>query len=334
MPPTIIYLGNDSDAVANRLKHYQELAREVGQVDFKFADKEWPLDQLAEQCGDTRAIMLATPFDGIVDLARRLPNLKLVQIGSAGANWIDVEGLAGLGVRVSDNNGANAVPVAEHTMALILALYRHLEDLFNNVRRGDWAADHRSGAMPFPTLTGKRVGIIGLGRIGSRVARRLSGWDCDVVFHDIRTFDQDYLDHSGVRPLPLDQLLSSSDVVTVHVPLDRTTEKLISSRELALMKKSAVLINTCRGPVVDETALIQALQEKRLWGAGLDVTEVEPIADDNPLLSLPNVIITPHLATLSPEGGALAAHHIAINTARVALGREPTSVVRLPGATS
>ena len=331
MPPTIIYLGNDSDAVADRLQHCRELARQVGEVDFKFVDKELPLDQLVDQCGSARALMLAAPFDGIVDLARRLPRLKLVQIGSAGANWVDVEGLAGAGVQVSDNNGANAVPVAEHAIALMLAMYRHLEALFNSVRQGKWAA-FRSSYPPFPILTGKRVGIVGLGRIGSGVARRLGGWDCELVFDDIRTFDQDYLDHCGARPLPLDELLSSSDVVTLHVPLDRTTQKLIGARELALMKETAVLVNTCRGPVVDEAALIQALQQKRLWGAALDVTEVEPIAADNPLLTMPNVIITPHLATVSPESGLLSARHVATNTARVALGGEPTSVVRLPGA--
>ncbi|MDA0338012.1 MAG: NAD(P)-dependent oxidoreductase, partial [bacterium] len=221
----------------------------------------------------------------------------------------------------------NAVPVAEHAIALMLSLCRRLDELSRSIRAGDWHGDFRQRPGAFQTLAGKRVGIIGLGRIGSRVARRLSGWDCERVFCDIRSFDDDYLHPCGTRPLPFDELLATSDIVTLHVPLNHTTRHLISSRELGLMRPESVLINTCRGPVVDEAALIRALREKRLGGAGLDVFEVEPVAPDNQLLQLPAVVLTPHLATMSPDSGPASTGHGATNTARVALGQEPTSVV-------
>ena len=291
-------------------------------------DVDLPLEQIVDACGDTRAILLASTTAQIVPLAAHLPELKLVQIFSAGSDWLDVAGLAALGVQVADNGGANAVPVAEHAIALMLSLCRRLDELSRSIRAGHWHADYRQRPGAFQTLAGKRVGIVGLGRIGSRVARRLTAWECECVFHDVRSFDDDYLHTCRTRPLPFDELLASSDVVTLHVPLNHTTRHLVGPRELGLMRPESMLINTCRGPVVDEAALICALQEKRLGGAGLDVFEVEPVAPDNLLLQLPGVVLTPHLATMSPDSGPAGTQHAATNTARVALGQEPASVVR------
>jgi phosphoglycerate dehydrogenase-like enzyme len=179
----------------------------------------------------------------------------------------------------------------------------------------------------FHTLVGKRVGIIGLGRIGSRVAKRLYGWECEVVFHDVLDFPREYVEATHAKRVDMETLLATSDIVTVHVPLDPPTHNLISERELSLMKPTAILINTCRGPVVDEAALIRALREKKIFGAGLDVVEQEPIRMDNPLLALDNVILTPHQATRAIESSDNAKKFVVENIARLARGEPLQSVV-------
>ncbi len=328
MLPTVVVLAPQTPGISDRLRHLEQLARTVGEVRFTHVDVDLPLEQIIAACGNTRVILLALSTAQIVPLAARLPELKLVQIFSAGSDWLDVAGLAALGVQVADNGGANAVPVAEHAIALMLSLCRRLEELSRSIRNGEWHADYRQHPGAFHTLAGKRVGIVGLGRIGSRVARRLAAWECESVFHDIRSFDDEYLRACGARPVPFDALLATSDIVTLHVPLNHTTRHLVGRRALGLMRPESMLINTCRGSVVDEAALINALQEKRLTGAGLDVFEVEPIALDNQLLQLPGVVLTPHLATMSPDSGPAGTQHAATNTACVALGQEPTAVVR------
>ena len=180
----------------------------------------------------------------------------------------------------------------------------------------------------FHTLVGKRIGIIGLGRIGSRVAKRLAGWECEIVYTDIVNHDEDYIAATGAQRVELDELLSTSDIVTLHVPLDRVTKHMISDRELELMKPNAILINTCRGPVVDENSLIRALEAKTIFAAGLDVTEIEPIEDDNPLPTMPNVIVTPHLATRALESELNAAQFTMENAGRVVRGEEPDWIVK------
>ena len=327
--PSIVLLAPQAPGMADRLRHLERLAQDVGPVCFRHVHDGQSLEQIAVACGDTRAILLASQTAPVAPLAARLPQLQLVQIFSAGADWLDVAGLAALGVQVADNDGANAVPVAEHAIALMLSLYRRLDELSQSIRGGNWHADFRQRPEALHTLAGKRVGIVGLGRIGSRVARRLAAWECDRVFYDVRSFDEPYLHACDARPVPFDELLATSDIVSLHVPLDHTTRHLLGAQELGRMRSEAMLINTCRGPVVDEAALICCLEDGRLGGAGLDVFEVEPMAPDNRLLQLSRVVLTPHLATLSPDVGPAATRHAATNTARVAFGQQPTAVVRL-----
>ena len=133
-----------------------------------------------------------------------------------------------IGVQVANNGGANAVCVAEHAMWLILTILHKFDRQIASLRAGRWAADVTGEREEFRTLVDKRIGIVGLGRIGSRVAKRLAGWECDVVYHDIAEFDADYERSTGARRIPLDELLATSDVVTLHVPLDRMTRHMIS----------------------------------------------------------------------------------------------------------
>ena len=171
------------------------------------------------------------------------------------------------------------------------------------------------------------MGLVGLGQIGSRVAKRLAGWECDIVYYDAFDFPEEYEREAGAIRVSFDELLKTSDVVSLHTPLESNTRHLISDREFGMMKPTAILINTCRGPVVDEAALVRALSAGVINAAGLDVTEVEPTPLDNPLLDLDNVVITPHLASMAIESTIDSVKFGVQNAARAARGHQPEAVV-------
>lgn len=303
-----------------------DLANKEHGCKLHFVDNQLPLDEQVAQCGATPVLILSgTPAD-LLTLVSRLPNLKLIQTFTAGTDWLDVAALAELGVQVADNNGANAVVVAERTIALIYAIHQQLDQQLQSAKAGTWqqGVDFE---RPYYTFENKRIGLVGLGRIGSRVAKRLVGWECEVCYYDTAELDETYVQSTGAHPLPYDQLLQTCDIVSLHVPLNRLTRGYFSDREFGLMKSSAIFINTCRGPVCDEAALIRALQANRLFGAGMDVTEVEPIQSDNPLLGMANVLITPHSAGRSVQTSAKIGPHIIANAIRAIRGETPVAVV-------
>ena len=189
--------------------------------------------------------------------------------------------------------------VANQAMGLFLSCVRWIVPTDRFVREGGW--QDRSLPRPWGMMhrvTGQTLGIIGLGNIGKAVAQRAKGFDLRVIAHDPYISDEIFKQH-GVERVSMAKVLQESDFLSLHVPLNNETRHLISGPQFALMKRHAILINTCRGPVVDEQALIQALQSGRILAAGLDVTEKEPIDNDNPLLSMPNVVISPHIASIS-----------------------------------
>jgi phosphoglycerate dehydrogenase-like enzyme len=252
--------------------------------------------------------------------------MKLVQLISAGYNTLDLEAARKAGVPIANNGGANSVAVAEHTIMLILATLKKLAWQHKNCVEGKWRVGDFAETRVYE-LGGKRVGIVGLGNIGKKVARRLPGFDVDVVYYDIVRLAEHEEDALGVRFVLLEELLRTADVVTLHVPLTSLTKDMISERQLGLMKPTAVLINTCRGPVVDEVALHKALITKRIAGAGLDVMVDEPPAKDNPLLNCETITITPHMAGPTWENWAKAFRNAFDNIQRVAAGRKPLWVI-------
>jgi phosphoglycerate dehydrogenase-like enzyme len=218
--------------------------------------------------------------------------LKLVQLMSAGYDRFNLEGARAAGIPVADNGGANAIAVAEHAIMLMLTALKQVHALDASVRQGTWRGD----VGRVYELYGSTVGIVGMGRIGREVARRLSGWGATLVYYDPIRLQPEQEQALEVRYLELDQLLRSADAVTIHVPLSSTTRDLIDAESLSVMKPSAVLVNTARGGLVDEGALADALRERRILAAGLDVLSHEPPPPDHPLLNLPNVTLTPHSA--------------------------------------
>ena len=308
-----------------QLEDFQRVAPEG--VEVGWVDSSLPLDEQAPLLADAQAAIVAgAPVT--VEVARVAPNLKLVQTTSAGTDTLDKTALGEMGIRVSNNGGGNAVAVAEHTIALLVSTIRKMQLQFNAVKRGEWAADiRREWFSQANEIQGKTVGIVGLGRIGSRVARRLQGWECDIIYTDVVDPEPGIEDELNLRRVSLDELLQESDIITLHVPLGTQTRHMISDREFGLMKPTVVFINACRGPVVDEAALIRALEAGEIAQAGLDVLEEEPTPPDNPLLHMDNVLVTPHLASFTQESGEKSRTFAVYNSARVANGEEPESVV-------
>jgi phosphoglycerate dehydrogenase-like enzyme len=257
---------------------------------------------------------------------RSAPKLRLVQLLSAGYDRVDVEAARKAGVPVASNGGANAIAVAEHTLLLMLAVLKQLVRFHLDVVAGRWRPP-ASSESPVYELAGRTVGIVGLGNIGKKVARRVAAFDARVQYYDIVRLGAAEEDALGVRFVLLSELLRTSDVVTLHVPLTDATRAMIGARELALMKPGAILVNTCRGPVVDEVALHQALKDRRLGGAGLDVLVDEPPAKDHPLFGLPTVTLTPHSAGPTWENWTARFRNGFDNIERVAAGRTPLWVI-------
>jgi glyoxylate reductase/D-3-phosphoglycerate dehydrogenase len=261
-----------------------------------------------------------------VDLARECPNLKLVQLLTAGFDVVDVPGLAELGVKVANNGGSNAISVSEHAVSLMLMVYRKLTEAWTNTKEGHWR--EKIDQLPFRSeINGKTVGIIGFGNIGRQVARRLQGWDVDLLYYDVVEMMPGRDKELGAKATPFNDLLKKSDIVTMHVPLNKSTRGMIGEREFGLMKETAVFINTCRGPVHNEKALIKALNSGKIAGAGLDVLEKEPTDPNNPLLKMDNVVVTPHWAGGTSEGNERAMRFAMSNFTRLAEGRTLLSVV-------
>lgn len=297
------------------------------EFDIEFVSPSAPDDQKIGVCHDAVALIVAGSGRGVSPaLLRNCPNAKLVQVLSAGHNRLDMKAVNEIGIPVAGNGGANAIPVAEHTLALILMVYRQLPDRWSNAKRGRW--NQGLADSPIHEITGKTVGIVGFGRIGRVVAGILRGFDCRLLFVSSAPIPPQVASQLGGTGASLDKLLRESDIVTLHVPLLSSTFRLIGERELSLMKPDAILVNTGRGAVVDEAALCRALKDGRLGGAGLDVLEHEPGTADNPLLNMPNAVVTPHNAGNSEEAAARAVDFALANIRRVLRGEPAESLVR------
>lgn len=259
------------------------------------------------------------------DLLRLGKNIRLIQLTSAGYDGINLLLSEELGIPVANNGGANAIPVAEFAITLMLATLRHLTVLDRETRAGRWMPDWASGDNSYE-LFGKTVGIVGAGRIGATVAKLLRGFESVLLYAD--PLQSQIAESYGAKRVDLHSLLSESDIVTVHVPLAASTRALIGTREFACMKHSSVLINSSRGPVIDEAALIEALRLGKIWGAGIDVFEQEPVDPQNPLLKMENCVVAPHVAGKSQESMPRRVQFAIDNMQRVWNGHPPESIVK------
>ncbi len=268
----------------------------------------------ATGCRGLITMLTETVGDDVLDVA---PDLAVVANMAVGFDNIDVDACAARGVVVANTPGVLAQTTAELTIALMLAATRRIVEAADAVKQGRWP-DWHPGWMLGQDVDGATLGIVGMGDIGRRVADIARGLGMDVIHHNRS---------SGV---PLDDLLRTSDVVSLHCPLTPATHHLIGARELALMKPTAVLVNMARGDVVDTDALVTALRERTIFGAGLDVTPEEPLPTDHPLLGLPNCTVLPHIGSASVRTRSTMANLVVDNVLAVLDGNAPLTPV--PGS--
>ncbi len=252
-------------------------------------------------------------------------HLKLIQLVSAGFDRINVALCRELGIPVANNGGTNAPDVAEHALMLMLAFQRRFAEFDRFVKAGQWRGI--DSAQTTFALAGKTIGIIGLGKIGQRVAELLAPFGVRILFYDAYPPPVAVSDALSARRVELNTLLAEADIITVHVPLNAGTRNMINADTLACMKETALLVNTCRGEVVDEEALADALRAQAIGGAALDVLVKEPPPPDHPLLGLDNIIFTPHTAGVTFDSFSRRGEFIFANIERVAHGQQALALV-------
>jgi len=221
------------------------------------------------------------------DLLRRLPNLKVISKYGVGLDMIDMQAMKNHNVKLGWTGGVNRRSVSELVISFAIALLRHVPASHREVLSGTWR-QHIGGH-----LSGRTVGIIGCGYVGKDLIKMLQPFDCPILVNDIQMYD-DFYKQYNIKVVEKEELLTNSDIVTLHVPLDDSTRNILSAEHLSLMKPDAILINIARGGLLDEDALKQMLMNGKLGGAALDVFAIEPPTDQE-LLELPNFLVTPHI---------------------------------------
>ncbi|ANU22309.1 2-hydroxyacid dehydrogenase [Planococcus donghaensis] len=254
-----------------------------------------PREKLLEEAKEAHALwtMLSDRVDS--EVFEAAPNLKIVSNLAVGYNNIDLEAAHKHGVTVTNTPDVLTESTADLTFALLLATARRVIEAEKTVRSGEWRSWTPMG-MTGQNVGGATLGIIGMGRIGEAVAQRAKGFGMDILYHNRTRRNLE-----DVRYAEFEELLKISDYVVILTPLTPETKGMIGAKELAMMKESACLINVARGGIVDEMALYEALKEKQIWGAGLDVFEQEPVPTDHPLLTLPNVTVLPHIGSATVQ---------------------------------
>ncbi|MEM1212832.1 MAG: D-2-hydroxyacid dehydrogenase [Planctomycetota bacterium] len=279
--------------------------------------------EIVERCKDAELVLTnKVPFTA--DTLAQLPSLKYIGVTATGVNVIDLEAAKAHGVTVTNVPAYSTASVAQHVFALILSLNTALSETGQAVRDGRWAAgpDFCFTLQPWFELEGKTLGIVGMGTIGQAVARLGVAFGMHIAAHSRTEKTLDF----PVSWLPVDELFRTANVISLHCALTPETQHLVNAERCASMKDTAILINTGRGPLVDEQALADALALGKPAAAGLDVLSQEPPAADNPLLTAPNCLITPHLAWASVEARHRCMATVSDNAARFLQG-EPVNVM-------
>ncbi|MEE4194564.1 MAG: phosphoglycerate dehydrogenase [Anaerolineae bacterium] len=261
-------------------------------------------DQLMKHNGKYDAAVCGDDEFTRMVLESNLPRLKIISKWGTGINSIDTDAAEELGVIVGNTPNAFTLPVSDTVLAYMLAFARQIVWVDREIRSGRWEK------LPVHSLSECTLGVIGVGNIGSAVIRRAKAFGMHILATDIRPIKRDFVLETGVKLVSLEELLRQSDYVSLNTDLNPTSYHLMNAETLALMKPNAVLINTSRGPVVDQPALVEALKNGQIAGAALDVFEEEPLLPDHPLCQMDNVLVSPHNANASPA----ALEHVFYNT--------------------
>lgn len=285
---------------------------------------------LRREVAEADALVVRTAGEIDAALMDAAPRLRVIGRHGVGYDQIDVEAATERGIQVVYTPGANTQSVAEHTIAFLIGLSKNFPRQMRALAEGRYHDRTRCVGHDLP---GRTLGIIGFGRIGRRVAEIAHlGLGMRILYNDIVAAPLKVEAHVAARRVSLEELLNESDLVTLHVPLDRSTRHMIRRETLALMKRGALLVNTCRGPVVDERAVAEALDAGRLGGYAADVYEVEPPPADHPLIGRADCLFTPHSAAQTVEGLINMARGVAEDVIGVLAGHAPRNPVNDPAA--
>lgn len=311
------------DEAINRIKEYYEV-----EVWPHFTPP--PHEVLVEKIRDLDALVSLLTDKLSCDVLKQAKRLRIIAQYAVGYDNIDVDCATELGIYVTNTPGVLTEAVADFTWALILAVARRIVEADIYVRYGEWWRT-KTGWHPKMMLGmevyGKTLGIIGMGRIGRAVARRAKGFNMKVLYYDPKRLPEDLEKELNAEYVDLETLLKESDIVSIHTPLTPKTRHLINEERLRLMKPTAILINTARGPVVDTEALVKALREGWIAGAGLDVHEQEPLPPNHPITAFKNVVLAPHAGSATYKTRLAMANLVADNLIAFAKGEIPPTLV-------
>ena len=280
------------------------------------------------EIADADAMVIRTA--GVIDAALmdHAPYLRVIGRHGVGYDQVDVAAATERGIQVVYTPGANTESVAEHALAFLIGLSKHFPQQNKALLEGrynDWTK------LVGRDLTGRTIGIIGFGRIGRRVGQLAKqAFNMTVLYNDIVAAPKEIEERAGATRVELPELLRESEYVTLHVPLDSSTRRMMNRETVAMMRPDAILLNTCRGPVVEEAAVAEALDAKKLWGYGADVYTVEPPEADHPLIGRDDVMLTPHSAAQTVESLQNMARGVAEDVLGVLRGRAPLNPVNDP----
>jgi D-3-phosphoglycerate dehydrogenase len=305
---------------------YQDLEEEKGEiskVNAEIYDNHCKTEDeaiaIAKDC-DALIVQFCPITKKVID---SLEHCKLIVRYAIGVDNIDIDAATKKGIYVANVPDYCTDEVSTHTVAMILAMSRKLVQTVNIVRNGEW--DYAL-MKPMYRSSGSCLGLIGLGAIPTMVAKKMKNFGMRIIAFDPYVSDENAR-KSGVQKVDFDELVRTSDYISIHCPLTDETRKMINADVFRKMKNTAILINTARGQIVDEAALIDAIREKEIGGAAIDVMEKEPIARDNPLLTFPNVIITPHIAWYTEESIHTLKQKVGEEVVRVLSGNAPKNLV-------
>jgi lactate dehydrogenase-like 2-hydroxyacid dehydrogenase len=315
----------------------------VSEKDFKKINDEWidfsdvelqilsldtPEDSICAAASDSTIIFAGIGRPAITrKIIEASSNLKLIQMPGAGYDEVDISAANEMRVPVATTKAANAKAVAEHVIMFILTLLNRGIYAHETTSSGDWPQMELLVENRTLELGGKTLGILGLGAVGKDVARIVRGFGTQVIYHNRNRLILDDEDNFGVEYVGFHELFSRSDILSIHVPLTPDTVGMIGRNEIDLMKDGAILINTARGAVVEEQALVDALKEGKLFGAGLDVFDFEPLGPGNVFSRLENVILSPHIAGGTVESIVRMIESAGKNMALVIEGKRPLNIV-------
>ncbi len=303
------------------------LLRSICDVEINDKETSPSKEEIIKRIGDKDGLLCSLMEKIDKDIISHGPKLKVISSISVGFNHIDVSEATEKGIYVTNTPGILTNATADFAWALIMSSARRISEADNYVRDKKWKIPWGLSMFLGSEIYGRTLGIIGLGRIGTGVAERSKGFKMKLIYYDVIRAPKEKEENLGIEYVPLETLLKESDFISVHVPLTPETKNLISHNEFKMMKTTAHLINTSRGPVVDEDALVSALRNRTIAGAGLDVFEKEPIDPNNPLIELDNVTIAPHIASATRESRHGMAKMATENLLNVLKGEHPPQLI-------